>query len=130
MTILACINLFSAKESLECHAKNGFFNDVFVDLDKDAKIPANSNPPNCTIDPNIPGNAVTSIKETIAELELEPKSLRKDVTTKGKTVELTSLLATRKTVEHTFPEQTFQKRLRFDAESYATKAFLSIHVHC
>ena len=32
----------------------------------------NGNPPNCTIDPNMPGNAVTSTKEAIAELELGP----------------------------------------------------------
>ena len=45
---------------------------MFGDLDRDANIPANGNPPNCTIDPNIHGNAVISTKEAIAELELEP----------------------------------------------------------
>ena len=43
---------------------------AFADLDKDAKIPANSNPPDCTIDPDMTGNAMTSTKEV--ELALAP----------------------------------------------------------
>ena len=46
---------------------------MLVAVDNDARAPTNGNPPNCTIDPNIPGDAVISTNEAIAALELEQR---------------------------------------------------------
>ena len=66
---------------------HGSIINVITDLDTDDRSPTNANPPNCTNDPNMTGNAMTSSKEDIAdcrsarriliaEFALEPKWLR------------------------------------------------------
>ena len=45
---------------------------VIADLDAYTRSPTSVNPPNCTNDPNMFGNAIKSTKEAIAEFTLEP----------------------------------------------------------
>ena len=40
---------------------------VIADLDAYTRSPTSGNPPNCTNDPNMTGNAMTSSKEDIAD---------------------------------------------------------------